>query len=113
MVCKTCSRFRWEPQTPENEYLWIMWECGRVRPVATLVAKVSGLYCLACAYMAFHAEGITGIELQYTSQPTFRPVRSLENDGHHFLVAESALPAVDEAPTNVPSFPLLPVLLCT
>ena len=49
---------------------------------------------LTNAYMVFHAEGLAEIELHYTAQLTVQPVRSFENGGHRFPVAESALPAV-------------------
>ena len=44
-----------------------------------------------------------GIELHYTAQLDCSVSRGFENGGHHFPAAESALPAVDEPPTNVPS----------
>ena len=53
-----------------------------------------------------------GIELHWTAQLTTPLVRGFENGGHHFPAAESALPAVNVPPTDVPFFSLLPLLLC-
>ena len=36
---------------------------------------------------------------------TVQPIRGFEYGDHHFSAAESALPAVDEPPTDVPSSP--------
>ena len=44
-----------------------------------------------------------GIELHYAAQLTVRPDRGFENSGHHIPAAESALPADDKPPTDVPS----------
>ena len=57
-------------------------------------------------YVVFHAEGVAGIELHYAAQLTVQSVRGFENGGHYFPAAESALPAVDEPPADVPSSPL-------
>ena len=54
---------------------------------------------------AFHAEGLAGSKLHYAVQLTIQPVLGFENGNHHFPAAKSALPAVDEPPTNVPSSP--------
>ena len=60
--------------------------------------------------MVFHADGLAGIELHYAAQLTFQPVRGFENGDHHIPAAESALPAVNEPPADVPSLSLLPLL---
>ena len=58
---------------------------------------------ITSAYMVFHVEGLTGIELHYTAQLNVWPIRGFENSSYHFPAAESALPAVDKPPTDVPS----------
>ena len=55
--------------------------------------------------MVFHAEGLAGIELHYTAQLTVQPFRGIENGGHAFPAAESALPAIDQPPVDVPPSP--------
>ena len=64
---------------------------------------------LVHTYVVFRAEGLAGTKLHFAAQLT---VRGFENGGHHFSAAESALPAVDEPPTDVPS-PTTSVLLRT
>ena len=85
-------------------YLFIFLECCVHNPVLT-----------TSAYIVFHAEGLTGIELHHAAQLTVQPVRGFEDSSHHFPAAESALPAVDEPPVDVPSIPRYysSGLLCT
>ena len=61
--------------------------------------------CWTSAYMAFHAESLAGIELHCSADHSASLRLLRQNGGHHFPVAESALPAVDEPPADVPSSP--------
>ena len=58
--------------------------------------------------MVFHAEGLVGIELHLmrcSADHSASPISGFENGGYHFPAAKSALPTVDEPPTDVPSSP--------
>ena len=55
------------------------------------------------AYMVFHAEGLAGIKLHCAAELIILPVQGFENDVHHFPAAKSALPAVSEPLTDIPS----------
>ena len=67
-----------------------------------------GISIISSAYVVFHAESLTGIELHLTSfsadHSASPRIRGFENSGH-FPAAESALPTVDEPPTDVPYSP--------